>query len=270
MCEGFVVVVSERCENGHREGGGSRTRDLTGVPVYTSHTETPQMWAKTKHINALPHAVCQPLLPKPALPEPAHDRSVCQQYAPCVPHPLSDALRSAVAAWEHLPDAVKAGILAMVQAVPRQCIHGVLRCVTALQQRSLLVRGRMPAGSDPVHAPEHGEVAVHMSCDNCRPSTSHAPEHLRTIRTPWEVAPPLLSAGVQQSDPPTCVGIPAMRLLTLGAVTQRTGKPEVVLGVTPAPGTGDTMLHVERCVDILLMCAAVITPIACLLHKTCP
>jgi hypothetical protein len=122
----------------------------------------------------------------------------------------------------------------MVQAVPRQCIHGILRCVTALQQRSLLVRGRMPACSDPVHAHEHGEVAVHMSCYNRRPSTSRAPEHLGTIRTPLEVAPPLLSAGVKQSDPLTCVGIPAMRLITLGAVTQRTGKPEVVLGVAPA------------------------------------
>jgi hypothetical protein len=61
-----------------------------------------------------------------------------------------------------------------------------------------------------------------------------------------------------------------MRLVTLGAVTQRTGEPEVVLGVAPTPGTGDNMLHVERFVDVLLMCPAVTTTIACLLHKTCP
>jgi len=103
------------CESG---GGGNRTHDLTCDTADTVHAETAQSHANAKHTNALPHAVSPAPLQKSAIPEHQHDISLHSKCALCVPHPLPEALRVVVAAWERLPEAVKTGILAMVKAVP--------------------------------------------------------------------------------------------------------------------------------------------------------
>src|SRR6266567_5493410 len=89
--------------------------------------------------------------------------------------------------------------------------------------RSLCVRWWMPTRLDPVRAHQDGEVTVHMQCCNRRPSTHGTSDDLRAIRTPLEMALPLLEARVKESHPPARYGVLAMRLITLGTVTQRTG-----------------------------------------------
>src|SRR6266540_7326227 len=76
---------------------------------------------------------------------------------------------------------------------------------------SLCVRWWMPAHLDPVHAHQYGEVTVQMQCFNCRPSTHGTSDDLRAIRTPLEMALPLLAAWVKESHPPARYGVSAMR-----------------------------------------------------------
>ena len=64
-----------------------------------------------------------------------------------------------------------------------------------------------------------------MQCGNRRPSTHGTSDDLCAIGTPLEMALPLLAARVKESHPPARYEILTMRLITLGAVTQRTGQP---------------------------------------------
>jgi hypothetical protein len=122
----------------------------------------------------------------------------------------------------------------------------------------------MPTHLDPVHAHQDGEITVHMQCFNRRPSTHGTSDDLYAILTPLEMALPLLVARVKESHPPARYGVSAMRLITLGAVTQRTGQPQVCLIVAPTTGPRFDMLNVQRFVDILLVRPTITTAIASL------
>ena len=128
----------------------------------------------------------------------------------------------------------------------------------------------MPAHLNPVRAHQYGEVTVQMQCFNRRPSTHGTSDDLRAILTPLEMALPLLAARVKESHPPARCGVSAMRLVTLGTVTQRTGQPQVCLIVAPTAGTRFDMLNVQRFVDILLVRPTITTAIASLRNNPCP
>ena len=116
FCDGCVVLVWYY----ESRGGGNRTHALAVDTAYSSHTETAQIRAKAKHIKALQNPVAPASLQKPALSEHPQDISLHPKCALCVPHPLPEDLRVVVAAWESLPAAVKAGILAMINVVRQQ------------------------------------------------------------------------------------------------------------------------------------------------------
>ena len=98
----------------------------------------------------------------------------------------------------------------------------------------------MPAHLDPIQAHQDSEVTVHMQCGNRRPTTHGTSDDFCAIRTPLEMALPLLAARVKEAHPAACDGVSAMRLLTLGAVTQPTGQPQVGLLVAPTTDTRTT------------------------------
>ena len=109
----------------------------------------------------------------------------------------------------------------------------------------------------------------------CNASTVARPHTVRPIiSVPSAVhstmALPLLAAWVKESHPPARYGVPAMRLVTLGAVTQRTGQPQVGLIVAPTTGTWFDMLNVQRFVDIRLMRPTITAAIASLRNDPCP
>src|SRR6266850_3228870 len=128
----------------------------------------------------------------------------------------------------------------------------------------------MPAHLDPVHAHQYGEVAVQMQCFDRRLPTHGTSDDLRAILTPLEMALPLLAAWVKESHPPARCGASAMRLVTRGAVTQRTGQPPIGLFVAPTTGTRFDRLNVQRFVDILLVRLIITTAIASLRNNPCP
>lgn len=96
-------------------GGGNRTRVRKPCTADTSDTEATQIRTKSRHINALPDSASPTPGQKPTLSEHQNNTSLHQKCATCVPHPLPDDLRPVVDAWDSLPAAVKAGILAMIQ-----------------------------------------------------------------------------------------------------------------------------------------------------------
>jgi hypothetical protein len=128
----------------------------------------------------------------------------------------------------------------------------------------------MPAHLDPIQAHQDGEVTVHMQCGNRRPTTHGTSDDFCAIRTPLDMALPLLAAWVKESHPSACDGVSAMRLLTLGAVTQPTGQPQVCLIVASTTGTRCDMLNVQRVLDILLMRPTIPTALASLDNNPCP
>jgi hypothetical protein len=100
-------------------GGGNRTLHLTSCKTNISETDAAQTRENSEHINALLEAV--PLTPQQNSTLLAHQKdtsihSECatcvQRHRPTLPHDLTEV----VDAWGNLPDAVKAGILAMVNA----------------------------------------------------------------------------------------------------------------------------------------------------------
>src|SRR5262245_35048837 len=128
----------------------------------------------------------------------------------------------------------------------------------------------MPARLDPIQAHQDGEVTVQMQGCHRRPTTHGTPDDFCAIRTPLEMALPLLAAWVKEAYLAACDGVSAMRLLTLGAVTQPTGQPQVGLLVAPTTDTRGDMLNVQCVIDILLMRPTIPTAIASLGNNPCP
>ena len=93
----------------------------------TSTTQGAHIRAKSQHIKTLPHPA-SPLPPhKPAPSEHQQVTSVHEKCVTCVHQSqpaLPDDLRAVVETWDSLNEAVKAGILAMVQAA-RHTTHAV-------------------------------------------------------------------------------------------------------------------------------------------------
>src|SRR5687767_4268253 len=98
-------------------GGGNRTLHLTSCKTNIFETPAAQTRENSKHINALLEAVS--FTPQQISTPLAHqkDTSMHLECATCVQchRPiLPDDLMKVVDMWDNLPEAVKAGILAMV------------------------------------------------------------------------------------------------------------------------------------------------------------
>jgi hypothetical protein len=76
ICGGFVLTLSRQCQRSGSGGGGNRTRALTVETVHSSHTDTAQIRAKTKHIKALQSPVSPASRQTPALSEHPQDISL--------------------------------------------------------------------------------------------------------------------------------------------------------------------------------------------------
>jgi hypothetical protein len=76
--------------------------------------------ARYRHIKTLPDVAAATHAHEPTPPVHAPDTYAHQKCALCVPQvspPLPDDLATVVRAWSRLPDTVKTGIVAMVNAV---------------------------------------------------------------------------------------------------------------------------------------------------------
>jgi hypothetical protein len=100
-------------------GGGNRTLHLNFCKTNTSETQITQTHENSQQINTLPEAMLSTPQQNPTVPAYQKDTSMhskgvtcVQQHRPTFPGDLAEV----VDGWEKLPDAVKAGILAMVNA----------------------------------------------------------------------------------------------------------------------------------------------------------
>ena len=87
--------------------------------VCSEATEPAQNCAKSKQINALPDSAASASEQNRALSTQDPDRSAHPKRVPSV-HQLPPDLARIAEAWDSLPEAVKAGILAMVDAARQE------------------------------------------------------------------------------------------------------------------------------------------------------
>jgi len=110
-------VLVRYCESG---GGGNRNSDLTDFKSNTSETETAQIPTNPSHITTLQEEVSCGEKQKSTLLEHQKDAFAHEKCATCVQQQspaLPDDLAEIVMAEANIPEAVKAGILAMVRAI---------------------------------------------------------------------------------------------------------------------------------------------------------
>ena len=124
-CEQPIRRVPEwsNQEDGYHRPRWSKASKAAGIEpaseLSSGGTEPAQVRAKPKQINALPDSVASTSEQNRALPEQNSDRSVHQKCVPSVhlDNPgMPDDLAQVVVAWDSLPEVLKAGILAMVEA----------------------------------------------------------------------------------------------------------------------------------------------------------
>jgi hypothetical protein len=115
----LTITDQGRAQSG---GGGNRTLHLTSCKTNISETQTTQTRENSRRINALSEAVSFTAQQYPTLSAHQKDTSTHSECATSVqrhePH-LPNDLTEVMDAWGNLPDAVKAGILAMVNATRR-------------------------------------------------------------------------------------------------------------------------------------------------------
>jgi hypothetical protein len=100
-------------------GGGNRTLHLTSDKTNISKTQTMQNLEDSQHMNTLREAELLTPLQIPTLLAQPKDKAIHSECAVCVQRyrsTLTADLSEVVDAWDNLPDAVRAGILAMVHA----------------------------------------------------------------------------------------------------------------------------------------------------------
>ena len=101
-------------------GGGNRTPHLPSFQKSISETEVALIPANTKHIGVLPASASVSAMQRATFPEQLNNESVQPNCATCVQgnRPgLPDDLIKVVDAWGSLTEPVRAGILAIVNAV---------------------------------------------------------------------------------------------------------------------------------------------------------
>jgi hypothetical protein len=114
-----MPLTSSRQRRSRSGGGGNRTLPLTSGKISIPETHAAQTRINSKHINALLEAVPLTQQQNPTLPAQQEDKAMHSECAICVQRyrpPLPPDLSEVVDAWDNLPDAVRAGILAMVHA----------------------------------------------------------------------------------------------------------------------------------------------------------
>ena len=101
-------------------GHGSRTPHLPSFQQSISETEVALIPAHTRHTSVLPASASVSAMQRAAFPEQLINKSVHPNCATCVQAnrpDLPDDLIKVVGAWGSLPEPIRAGILAMVNAV---------------------------------------------------------------------------------------------------------------------------------------------------------
>ena len=101
-------------------GGRNRTPHLLSFQKSISETEVALIPANTRHIGVLPASASVSAMQRAASPEQFSNKSVHPNCATCVQAnrpDLPDDLIKVVDAWGSLPEPIRAGILAMVNAV---------------------------------------------------------------------------------------------------------------------------------------------------------
>jgi hypothetical protein len=103
-------------------GGGNRTLHLPIFQKNSSETESVPIHANSRHIGALPALVSVGAMQSSTFPSQLKNESVHSNCATCVQGNrlgFPDDLIKVVDAWGSLPEPVRAGILAMVNAVQK-------------------------------------------------------------------------------------------------------------------------------------------------------
>ena len=98
------------------ENGGFEPMPRPSGGTDTSRTNTEQIPTNIKQINVLSDSVSSRHKHESTLPKHEKDTSLHAECVTCVQQNLSDDLREVIDTWEHIPDAVKVGILAMIRA----------------------------------------------------------------------------------------------------------------------------------------------------------
>ncbi len=99
--------------------GGFEPQVLTSSELNTYTTEHEQNYADTKQNNALPDSAPSSEKQIQTLPEHGKNTFLHQKCVTCVHQGetlFPDDLREVIDAWDHISDAVKTGIMAMVRA----------------------------------------------------------------------------------------------------------------------------------------------------------
>jgi hypothetical protein len=111
---------------GYRSGGGGGNRTPIHTPSgkNTTDTKAEQSQAKPAHNNELQDSTDLTLKHKSTQSEHEKDNTLHQKCALCVHQNQSnslDDLTKVIDAWDDLPEVVKTGILAMVDATQSEC-----------------------------------------------------------------------------------------------------------------------------------------------------
>ncbi len=102
---------------------GIEPQDLTSRESNIYTTESAQVRANTKPINALPDSASSAEKQIQTPPEHGKNTSLHEKCATCVHQGetlFPNDLREVIEAWAYLPDAFKAGILAMVKTTRQE------------------------------------------------------------------------------------------------------------------------------------------------------